>query len=212
MTTKVAASALTGSLEDYLETVYLLVQKFQFARVRDIADARGVASASVTPALKRLAELGLVDYAKREYVRLTQEGERLALRVLSRHQILRRFFADFLQMPADLAEQEACAMEHSLSDTGMDRLVRFAEFVTVCPVGFAELFTRFHGCARVQHGSAECGAHCSAGSGRRTAGGDPMESLSNLKPGNAARVAQVNAVGPIRQRLLDMGLLPGVLV
>ena len=122
---------LSGSLEDYLETVYHLVKKYRFARVRDIADDRGVKAASVTPALKRLSDLGLVEYEKREYVLLTAEGERQALRVVARHQVLLRFFRDFLQMPDATAEKEACAMEHSLSNEGMDRLVRFLEFVTL---------------------------------------------------------------------------------
>ena len=49
---------LTGSLEDYLETIYLLIRDRKVARVKDIAEARDVRMASVTPAMRRLAELG----------------------------------------------------------------------------------------------------------------------------------------------------------
>lgn len=212
MTNEEALSGLSGALEDYLETVYLLVQKYRFARVRDIADERGVKAASVTPALKRLAELGLVDYEKREYVQLTKEGERQALRVVARHQVLARFFRDFLQMAPDKADKEACAMEHSLSNEAMDRFVRFMEFVTVCPSGSQELLVRFHTCARVQNNQAFCSSPCPTTTSKITPAGDPTTGLNKLKPGFEGRVMQVNAAGAIRQRLLDMGLLPGVTV
>ncbi len=212
MTNQEVTSVLSGALEDYLETVYLLVQKYRFARVRDIADDRKVKAASVTPALKRLAEMGLVEYEKREYVQLTKEGERQALRVISRHQVLSRFFREFLQMPSEKAEQEACAMEHSLSNEAMDRFVRFMEFVTVCPTGSLELLQRFHTCARVQQGQSYCSSPCPTTSSKMTPAGDPTMGLNKLKPGAQGRVMQVNATGAIRQRLLDMGLLPGVVV
>ncbi len=116
---------LSGSLEDYLETIYLLAQERQFARVRDIASARGVKAGSVSPALKRLSDMGLVNYVRREYVSLTPEGEREARRVFARHQILTRFFKEVLQMPAVAAEEQACSMEHILTNDAMDRLVKF---------------------------------------------------------------------------------------
>jgi DtxR family Mn-dependent transcriptional regulator len=210
MTAKNAAQALTGSLEDYLETVFLLLRRGRVARVRDIAFERGVAPASVTPALRRLAEMGLVDYVKREYVRLTHEGQREALRVLARHQVLRRFFSEFLQMPPEAAEREACTMEHSLSDEGMDRLVRFVEFATMCPIGSREMLDRFHSCARVHVGEAECGRDCASARRAGLSHRRPSCPLSQVSPGLSAKVVHVNAAGPVRQRLLDMGLLPGV--
>ncbi len=203
---------LSGSLEDYLETVYHLVKKYRFARVRDIADDRGVKAASVTPALKRLSDLGLVEYEKREYVLLTAEGERQALRVVARHQVLLRFFRDFLQMPDATAEKEACAMEHSLSNEGMDRLVRFLEFVTLCPAGASDFLERFHGCARVQESVASCPHPCPTTDENLTPGGIPTMGLNKIRPGSQCSVVQVNASGAVRQRLLDLGLLPGVVV
>ena len=124
---------LTDSLEDYLETVYELVRDKKFARVKDIAQARGVRPGSVSPAMRRLAEMGLIEYVRREYIGLTPEGEERARRILARHQLLTRLFEDFLQMNHAAAEEEACAMEHSLSDEAMDQLVRFFEFLQLCP-------------------------------------------------------------------------------
>ena len=57
---------MSQPLEDYLETIYLLVQEHGFARVRDIARARDVKAATVSIALRKLAELDLVRYERRE--------------------------------------------------------------------------------------------------------------------------------------------------
>src|SRR5512147_1179438 len=124
---------ISSSLEDYLETIYLLVQEQGFARVKDVARARDVKAASVSIALRRLAELELVRYERREYIALTPEGEKAGRRVFSRHRLLTRFFQEVLSMKPEAASEQACAMEHSLTDEAMDRLVRFFEFLGTCP-------------------------------------------------------------------------------
>ena len=101
MTNEASTSSLTASLEDYLETIYRLVREKRFARVRDIAQARGVKAGSVSPAMKRLAELGLIAYQQREYIGLTAEGERAARRIYARHQLLTSFFHDLLKRAID---------------------------------------------------------------------------------------------------------------
>ena len=217
-------ATLTDSLEDYLETIYLLVRDGSVARVRDIARARDVKAGSVTPALKRLADAGLIDYAQREYIRLTPAGEREARRVLARHTILTRFFEEVLQLPPDAAEEQACAMEHNLSNDAMDRLVRFFEFMHVCPMSPTGFLEGFHRCLD-QHAhvaaqeepvpalpcalaSAE-GLPCAL---RPREDASTCHSAYDLAPGERARVTHVNAHGPIRQRLLDMGVLPDVML
>lgn len=204
---------LTGSLEDYLETILELVQANHFARVRDIAKARNVKAGSVSPALRRLAELGLVKYVRREYVVLTEEGEEQARRVTARHQLLARFFCEVLGMsPAD-SQRDACAMEHSLSNEGMDRLARFFEYLSVCPdspPGFLEMF---HRCSLVHEDVPPCDRACSVSFPRKAT--QPERSImcvGDLDVGQSGKIVQVASHGAIRQRLLDMGLLPDVTV
>ncbi len=202
---------LTGALEDYIETVYELVRDHKVARVRDIARARGVRAASVTPAMRRLADLGLVRYVQREYIDLTPEGERLARRVYARHQVLVRFLSRVLKMPCDVSTQDACAMEHSLSPVAMDHLVRFFEFLGYCPEGWAFL-ERFHACPMVRDEAGRCVADCSA---RRDPATDPEPRtvrLDQIHPGRPARIVQVEASGSLRDRILDMGILPDLRV
>ncbi|MAE72303.1 MAG: hypothetical protein CME06_17775 [Gemmatimonadetes bacterium] len=208
MTQQVEQRNLTSALEDYLETIYQLLQEQPIARVRDIAKARDVKAGSVSPALKRLADMGLVKYLRREYVTLTPEGEEQARRVYSRHRVLTRFFESILKMPSEEAERDACAMEHCLSDEGMDRLVRLIEFLGACTSCAPDFLDRFHRCPLMNDDAPPCPDECDSmwGSTISDSGG-PM-SIFDLTPGDHARVSQVNARGAIRQRLLDMGILP----
>jgi DtxR family Mn-dependent transcriptional regulator len=211
MTASVAKPPLTSALEDYLETVYELVRDNKLARVKDIARARGVRSASVSPAMKRLAELDLVRYVHREYIDLTPAGEEEGRRIFARHQLLSRFFNEVLAMPPERASEDACAMEHSLSPDGMDHLVRFFEFLGTCPEG-QRFLDRFNTCPRVRGEAADCprSCECSAGEdGCAERHGEDL-TLARLRAGERARVVQVNGGGALRQRLLDMGVLPNV--
>lgn len=202
---------MTKALEDYLETIYLILRDHKVARVRDIARARDVKMASVTPAMRRLAEAGLIAYSQREFIELTPEGERIARRILARHDILQRFFHEFLQMSEEAAEADACAMEHHLSNEGMDRLARLFEFLARCPEGKSNFVERFHSCAAVQPGLGEgqgCQRHDSQLCSRSRQRRHFSRSLADLRPNETGRITQVNAVGAVRQRLLDMGMLP----
>ena len=70
----VVTKRLTPSLEDYLETILLLVRRDRVARVRDIAGHMGVAMSSVTAALKSLSKRKLVNYDPYEVITLTASG------------------------------------------------------------------------------------------------------------------------------------------
>jgi len=205
-----ASDHLSGALEDYLETIYELVRDQKVARVRDIAQKRGVRAASVTPAMRRLAELGLIRYGKREFIDLTPKGQREAQRVFARHQALTRFLERVLRMPVQAAKDDACAMEHSLSAQGMDYLVRFIEFLHNCPEG-ARFLERFHGCAVAQHAPDACRDECPLRRKRRDTQLRAVP-LASIGAGGRVRVRRIAADGEMRDRLLDAGLLPDVVV
>lgn len=186
------AGNLTSSLEDYLETIYLLQEgRNQEARVRDIAAARSVKASSVSPALRRLSEMGYLKYEQRESIRLTELGLVAARRVYARHVLLFQFFHDILGMPEDKAREEACGLEHALSEEGMDRFVRFFEARMMCPHGAA--------CTEVRDNCQNCTKHS----------GNHMK-FSEIKDGEIAFVCQIKADGAKRQVILDMGILPNV--
>ena len=179
---------LAPSLEDYLETIYLLQKGKNEARVRDIATSRGVKASSVPPALKRLSEMGLLAYVQRESIQLTEEGKIAARRVYAKHILLFQFFHDILGMDAEKAREEACGLEHALSDDGMDRFARFFESRTLCTTDSND------------PPCALCTMHENI----------PHTTLDQIQDGSCVTVAQIRASGPTRQAILDMGILPNV--
>jgi DtxR family Mn-dependent transcriptional regulator len=124
---------LSPSLEDYLETIFLLESSNSSARARDIAERLGVQRASVTGALRSLSEKGLINYQPYSSVTLTPEGFRLAARIVHRHKVLTEFLQKFLGLPLNVAEANACRMEHHIDDEALEKLVQFIQFVQNCP-------------------------------------------------------------------------------
>lgn len=124
---------LSASLEDYLETIFFIVEEKGAARPKDIADRLHVKAASVTGALKQLAAKELINYAPYDIVTLTTPGKRIAKGIAKKHNALLSFFTNVLDIPREEVEEFACTMEHSIPDHVMERFVEFAEFVEKCP-------------------------------------------------------------------------------
>ena len=113
---------LSASLEDYLEAIFHIVQDKQAARAKDIVERLGVHNSSVTQALKVLADRELVNYAPYDLITLTEAGQAVALDVVARHRALRSFLVEVLGLESKLAEQDACRLEHGISQDVFERL------------------------------------------------------------------------------------------
>jgi len=207
------SGTLTGSLEDYLETIYLLIRDRKVARVKDIAKARRVRMSSVTPAMRRLAELGYIRYRQREFIDLTARGEKMARKTIARRDLMVRFFREILGVSPRNAEEDACAVEHHLSDETTERLVRFFEFLRACPRNSARFLETFHGCSIINPEVAECTERCALRDRReRERARQGIVSLDRIAPGQECTIIQITAEGAVRQRLIDMGMLPNTRV
>jgi len=143
----------TASMEDYLETIAILKEESNSVTVTAISRMMGVKKPSVDWALTKLSVTGLVLHEKYGNVELTAEGERIAQDVYHRHKILRRFLVDILNVTPEIAEQDACRMEHVLSRDSLSRLEKFIEFVLNCPRGNPEWLTGFN--YYVEHGERD---------------------------------------------------------
>ncbi len=124
-----AKRKLTSSKEDCLEAIWALQSEDGVARVRDIAARLDVGKSAVTAALKSLAERDLVNYDPYQFITLTDRGRKLAKEVARRHQVLRRFMTEILGLEAEVAEANACRMEHVVDNVVLQRLIDFAESV-----------------------------------------------------------------------------------
>ncbi len=121
---------LSSSIEDYLEAILALSEidpQDQSVRVTDIAERLQIAKPSVTAALNVLKEKGLVTQERYGKVFLTPEGRKRALMVQRRHRVLRKFLVDVLGVGEEVAENDACLMEHAVSPETMEKLIEFLE-------------------------------------------------------------------------------------
>jgi DtxR family Mn-dependent transcriptional regulator len=137
------ATEQTASMEDYLEAIAVLSRERSVVRVSEISKVLGVKKPSVTSALKKLSREGLVEHERYGYVKLTPEGQRIAEDVFRRHETLRHFLAEILNVDPQIAAEDACKMEHSLSPISLERLAKFVEFILQCPRGEPEWLKGF---------------------------------------------------------------------
>jgi DtxR family Mn-dependent transcriptional regulator len=116
---------ISASLQDYLETILDLEDLDKNVRVTDIAKKLNFAKASVNQTICKLVDLGYVTHQLYGPVLLTESGRQLAIKVKERHKKLRKFLIDVLDVNADIAEKDACLMEHVVSPETMDKLTYF---------------------------------------------------------------------------------------
>lgn len=124
---------LTSVMEDYLEAIFDLDQEKKIIRVKDIAKRMDVKMPTVSSMLKTLNDRGLVNYEKHEYIELTKDGEDVGKEMRRRHKVLLKFLTEILEIKLDIADVEACKMEHTLSSATLNRLTGFMEFIQTCP-------------------------------------------------------------------------------
>ncbi|MBN2187169.1 MAG: metal-dependent transcriptional regulator [Dehalococcoidia bacterium] len=125
----------TPSMEDYLEAIAMLRGAGKVVRVNQISQMLKVRMPSVTSALKKLSEQGLVMHERYGYVELTTVGYKAAKDVIRRHKALSRFFAEALDIDQETAEKDACRIEHVISPLSLERVIKFIEFIEACPLG-----------------------------------------------------------------------------
>ena len=127
--------ALSRASEDYLEAIYRIsTERADGAPVRsvDVAEQLGVSKASVNKALASLKEAGMVEQSRYGRVSLTDEGRRYAALVWRAHRALRTFLESDLGVSSEVADEEACLMEHVLSADTMERLIGYLERQGIC--------------------------------------------------------------------------------
>lgn len=206
-------ATLSASLEDYLEAIFHIQRKKYAARPKDISQFLEVGNSSVTGALKALKARKLVNYAPYDVVTLTPTGEEAARDVVRRHESLREFFIKVLAADGELADDAACRMEHAVPPELLDRLVRFVEFVEMCPHGGPGLLEGFRN--HMENGCRpKCFDECRFESVLPIAPGEPeraadVMTLADLEPDQHAKVKRVQGEGTLRRRLMDLGIISG---
>ena len=118
---------ISSSLEDYIEAVYSIYLKENKVKAIDVSRRLNVSRASVTEALQKLEQLGLIDYGHYGTISITEAGVKKAKEVIKKHETLAAFFEKVLGVNHELAEDTACKIEHVIGDEILDKLEKHIE-------------------------------------------------------------------------------------
>ncbi len=194
---------LTQSMEDYLETIYLLKRRKGNVRIKDIVNALKIAPPSVTEAVGNMIKWGFVKHEKYGDIELTEKGIKEAERVYQKHKVLFEFLSNILMVNENEAETDACSMEHYISKQTYERFVKFIEFVNSCDTR-PNWLKSFH--YYLENGKKP--EYCE-GRGGRTMNEKGLDELSINDKG---KIIKIDAEKALKKKFLDMGFIPGTAV
>ncbi len=120
---------MSPSLEQYIEAIADLLTRDKVCSVSDIAAQVQVSRPAVSRAVRELSEQNLVTHKAYGYVDLTKQGQSIADKLTERHETLYRFLREVLGYDDNLADQEACRLEHQVDDAFVDRLDMLCDFI-----------------------------------------------------------------------------------
>jgi DtxR family transcriptional regulator, Mn-dependent transcriptional regulator len=181
-------SHLSAAVEDYLKTLYRLTLEQKPASTNAIAEQMGVTPASATGMIQRLAasQPPLANYTKHQGATLTPEGERTALEIIRHHRLLETYLVTTLGFSWDTVHEEACRLEHVISEEFEQRIA--------AALGDPQ---------RDPHGEPIPSAEL-------VMPPDDSHPLATLRPPEKAVVTQVRANDPaLLRHLADIGMRPG---
>ena len=117
--------SLQESGEMYLETILVLSQRTGFVRAIDIGEEMGYSKPSVSRAVGILRQGGYIHVAEDGGITLTESGRTVAEKIYERHRLLSSFLIS-LGVDERTASEDACKMEHVISDASMEAIKRHA--------------------------------------------------------------------------------------
>jgi DtxR family Mn-dependent transcriptional regulator len=177
---------ISEAVENYAKAIYAIQQRGGTVTTNAIAERLGVTAASASGMVKKLGSLGLVSHVPYKGVKLTDDGERLALEVIRHHRLLELYLAESLDVPWDRVHAEAEVLEHVLSEELEELIAAKLGNPTVDPHGdpipTADLVIEER----------------------------PTSSLADLNPGARATFVRISDSDPEMLRYLaDRGIAPG---
>lgn len=127
--------AFSESVEEYVEGIFRLQKEVDRVSTGEVATYMCVSAGSASTMVKKLAELGLVQHAPYQGIRLTELGEKVAKQLTRAHRILEVFLVDHLELPWNDVHELACKLEHYISEDVIARIDAKIGHPKVCPHG-----------------------------------------------------------------------------
>lgn len=118
---------LSTSKEDYIEAIYLFEEKNGFSRVGEIANFLAVKLPSVNKAIKELEDKKLVVHQRYGYIKLTDEGKKIALYIINKHNSLAELF-NMLGISSKNSQKYACYIEHIIEKKDYDKVMKLIKY------------------------------------------------------------------------------------
>jgi DtxR family transcriptional regulator, Mn-dependent transcriptional regulator len=195
---------MSNSTQEYLEALYTLTKDGKTAGTSELSRKLNISAASVTEMLKKLADMGYINYSRYQGVTLSPKGFKLAEKMTRKHRLLERFLHDVLRIDNEKVHHEACEMEHALSDSteramcqnlkSPDKCPDDEQIIPACNLGFSS-------CAECQDWNDDLEKV-----GPRKVN---VISLSELKEKQEAPIAFIRGDKKALHRLTELGLTPG---
>ncbi|OSS41679.1 Iron-dependent repressor IdeR/DtxR [Desulfurella amilsii] len=134
---------ITPVLEDYLERILIMQEENTVARVKDLANYFKVKAPSVVDAVSKLKKDELVEQESYGFITLTPKGMEFAKEVYKKHLLLKDFLHKVLYLNEEIAEDDACKIEHYLSKETIEHILAFMKFIK-CKDGFPRWLNNFY--------------------------------------------------------------------
>ena len=128
-----AENKISENIEEYLEVLYRNGSNGEQVSTTQLSKDLGIAPGSVTQMLKKLETLGYITYTPYKGATLTDEGMQIAQKIPRKHRILEKFLTDVLKIKGENVHEQACEMEHTLSDEAERALCNMLNNPDVCP-------------------------------------------------------------------------------
>ena len=208
--------SLTPAMEDYLKLIFNLGKKTTAVRIRDIAKEMKVRMSSVTSMLNTLSRKNLINHEKYEHVELTSEGMKIAQEISLQHEVLFNFLNNILKIDSEVANEDACRMEHAISPVTLKKMIQFMQFIETCPRTGKDWLKHFESYCQQGRPKERCEKYIETfiknypKNLEKLKGGKMKEvPLMELSPGEKGEITKVKGSGQIKQRILAMGIVPG---
>jgi len=186
----------TSLREDYLEAILIHTGRYSLPpSAQDLSEALHIDKSEVSTHLRELADKGDLRLSDDGRIMLTDQGTTTGKQIIKKHETLQSFLSEILGMDRSSASDEACRIEHAVSDETIDRLGDYLRSPVIQPPA-GDQTKPAHSCLRVHQGHNSCGC---------------AQSLVDYEEGQRLIVRDILGRG-CSKRLLDLGVVPGQLV
>jgi DtxR family Mn-dependent transcriptional regulator len=179
----------SARLEDYLEAVFSLEIAGEEPTVTGLAEELKLTKGTIVTGIKKLVKNMMLEHEPYGTVRLTESGRQKALTIFRRHENVSFIFTEILGLEREKAENLACIMEHEMDERTEQKLCALGDFFCRSKMNGEEWMSRLQEELKSEQRLPR--------------------PLAMAKKGDRSKVVRLSSKGPLRLRLMEMGLVPG---